>query len=70
MIKCQLKIFNKICFKYHIILIRNKISFTAFQKCKTIVELFLSQIIETYEAIQLESDISQNSACNNYDKRY
>lgn len=27
---CQLRIFNKICYKYHIILVRNKISFIAF----------------------------------------
>ena len=37
---CEQKLFDKICLKYNIMMVRNKISYTAFYKKVTINELF------------------------------
>jgi len=44
----QHKVLKQTCFKYLILTIRNKISFSAFQKGMTIPELFLRTIQNTY----------------------
>jgi|TARA_B110000285_G_scaffold228418_1_gene291377 hypothetical protein len=43
------KVFKKINLKFKIIIIRNKISYMAFEKGMTIKELFFSTILKSYQ---------------------
>ena len=44
----SLKVFNTVLMKYKILIIRNKISFMAFEKRMTVNELFLNTILKCF----------------------
>ena len=65
--KNEMKLFTKVCQKYTILKVRNKISFIAFQKGYTIQELFLRTILKSYQKLQAERVIPSNAET---EKRY
>jgi hypothetical protein len=56
-------VFKKVCLKYTILIIRNKISYSAFLQNKTIIELFISNIKQTFDFLKpANSDDKENEA--------
>ena len=56
MYRCE-KVIKKTCFNYKLMRFRSKISFTAFIKNKTIPELLIGQILNTYNDLLLLKEI-------------
>ena len=46
----QYKLWKKTCQRYRILIIRNKISFSALQQCLSVHELFLKTILKSYQS--------------------
>lgn len=55
------EIAQKVCLKYHVITVRQKISFMAARNCCTILELFLTPIKKLYNDLEAEGSIVRPS---------
>jgi hypothetical protein len=58
----SLKVFNTVLMKYKILIIRNKISFMAFEKRMTVNELFLNTILKCFQELNAEKLVKKNNS--------
>ena len=56
------KVFNTVLMKYKILIIRNKISFMAFEKRMTVNELFLNTILKCFYELNEEKSGKKNKS--------